>query len=118
MEEYGNAYPDELMEYLGISAIPSHDTLQRTMQMINPAVLARIYQLWCGRMDFPEETPATLRGHKLLNIDGKTIHGSARTGKKAVHVESAWDPQRGICLGQTAVDEKIQRDYSNTKDTG
>ena len=106
MEEYGNAWSELLKEYLNIERIPSHDTIQRTMQMINSAVLARIYQLWCVRMDFPEETPETLRGHKLLNIDGKTIRGSSGRGHTAVHIESAWDPQRGVCVGQAAVDEK------------
>ena len=106
IEDYGNAYFDILHEYLQIEAIPSHDTIQRVMALINPAVLQRIYQKWCDAMDFPEETPESLRGHKLLNIDGKTIRGSAGRGKKAVHVESAWDPQRGVCMGQTAVDSK------------
>lgn len=106
IEDYGQAYFEVLKEYLNIARIPSHDTIQRTMQMINPAVLARIYQLWCDRMDFPEETPETLRGHKLLNIDGKTIRGSAGKGQKAVHIVSAWDPQQGVCLGQAAVDAK------------
>lgn len=106
IEDYGRAWADLLKKYLNIQNIPSHDTIQRVMQMINSAVLARIYQLWCQKMDFPEETPETLRGHKLLNIDGKTIRGSSGRGHKAIHVESAWDPQRGVCVGQTAVGEK------------
>lgn len=106
IEMYGQAWAGLLKEYLSIERVPSHDTIQRVMQMINSAVLARIYQLWCQKMDFPEETPESLRGHKLFNMDGKTIRGSSGRGHKAIHVESVWDPQRGVCVGQTAVDAK------------
>ena len=106
IEDYGKEYARLLFRYLQIAAIPSHDTIERVFSLISPFVLERIYKLWCGQMDFPEETPESLRGHKLLNLDGKTIRGSAGRGKRAVHIESAWDPQQGICLGQTATEEK------------
>lgn len=106
IQMFGESHFDELHEYLQIKAVPSHDTIQRVMSMISPDVLLRIYVLWCSCMDFEEETPESLKGLRLLNIDGKTIRGSGGRGKKPVHIESLWDPQKGMCVNQTAVDEK------------
>lgn len=57
-------------------------------------------------MGFDEETAASLKVRRLLNIDGKTIRGSGGRGRKPVHIVSVWDPHRGVCVNQTAVDQK------------
>jgi predicted transposase YbfD/YdcC len=41
-----------------------------------------------------------------INIDGKTIRGSGKGERNAVHVVSAWAGEEEIILGQLAVDEK------------
>lgn len=75
------AHARTLRRFLLIEAIPSHDTIERVVGMISPAVLARICQTWCDVMDFEAGTPESLKGLKLLNIDGKTVGGSAGRGR-------------------------------------
>jgi hypothetical protein len=45
-------------------------------------------------------------GGRLLNIDGKTIRGSASKGKKAVHMVNLWFGAEHMVIGQKACDEK------------
>lgn len=103
---FGKRNFEALRKYLHIEAIPSHDTIQRVMSSISPDVMKRIYTLWCSCMGLEEETAASLKGFKLLNLDGKTMRGSGGRGRKPVHIVSLWDPHKGVCVGQTAVDAK------------
>jgi predicted transposase YbfD/YdcC len=43
---------------------------------------------------------------KILNIDGKTLRGTASAKKKALHIVSVYSHEDGVSFGQTAVDEK------------
>lgn len=43
---------------------------------------------------------------KIICIDGKTMRGNKKEGKKASHIVSAWSKEDGFCLGQKAVEEK------------
>ena len=92
-----------LREHLKLpNGLPSHDTIQRVMAIVNPQFLQRIQLLW-------NEMLSTNEGEKLkkiLNIDGKTICGNGSKTKKALHVVTAYSKSDGICLGQKGVKEK------------
>ena len=46
---------------------------------------------------------------KIIAIDGKTMRGNTRNGRKPSHIVSAWCDEDGFCLGQVAVEEKAMR---------
>ena len=99
------AYANEvfLREHLELeNGIPSHDTLQRVMQIVDPAEMQRLQLSW-GEIINSEEGEKL---KKILNIDGKTIRGSTSAKKKALHIVSAYSHEDGISFGQTVVNEK------------
>ena len=94
---------DILRDYLELAnGIPSHDTIQRVMGVIDPKVLQSFVLEWKELVDANEKE--TLR--KILNIDGKTMRGSGDVNHKPLHVVSAWSKEDGISLGQQTVKEK------------
>jgi predicted transposase YbfD/YdcC len=92
-----------LRRYLDLpNGIPSHDTIQRVMSMIEPKVLQNLYLKWNALMNANEGEKIK----KLLNIDGKTMRDSGNCNKSPLHVVSAWCKEDGVCLGQTQVGVK------------
>lgn len=92
-----------LRKYLELpKGIPSHDTLERVMALVDPREMNGFIQEWNEYVNSNEG--AALK--KVLNIDGKTLRGSGRKGIKPLHVISAWSHEDGISLGQRCVDEK------------
>jgi predicted transposase YbfD/YdcC len=80
--------------------IPSHDTLNRALALLQPAPLQEVLLPW-------------LRERREL--PGEWIHGEGKTRRrtrgqsqkvKALPVVSAWAGQTGLTLGQVAVDAK------------
>jgi predicted transposase YbfD/YdcC len=78
--------------------IPDESTFFRVFTRVKPEELSACLYEWLSE--------ARESGGKLINIDGKTIRGSAKGDKSAVHVVSAWAGDEEIMLGQLAVDEK------------
>jgi predicted transposase YbfD/YdcC len=92
-----------LRKYLELAnGIPSHDTIQRVMGIIDPKVLQALYLKWNALMNENEGEKIK----KLLNIDGKTMRDSGNCNKNPLHVVSAWCKEDGVCLGQTKVGVK------------
>lgn len=103
IEDFAYANEDFLRKYLELpNGIPSHDTIQRVMGIIDSKALAEIITQWHEILNSDEGEKLK----KIINIDGKTIKGSARARKKALHVVSAYCDSDGISLGQKVVDEK------------
>jgi predicted transposase YbfD/YdcC len=114
-----------LRGFLGLPhGIPSHDTIQRVMSMIDGGVLYSLrVQFLVLRMDIlaatarqrrMEKEPA-IAGEKeepkIVAIDGKTSRGSRRNktdrdAAKGMHTVSAYSTDRGLCLSEVAVEEK------------
>lgn len=83
------------------NGIPSHDTLERVFDLLDPYAFLGCFQRWVGAL------AGTLNvGH--IAIDGKTLRrsGNACKGWKALHLVSAWAAQCHLSLGQVAVDCK------------
>jgi len=84
------------------NGIPSHDTLNRVMSLIDPQELQKLTNYW-------QEIMQSNEGEKLkriLNIDGKTMRESGNKNQKPLHIVSAWSKEDGVCFGQTVVKDK------------
>ncbi len=79
--------------------IPSHDTLQRVFESIDPKSFNRAFMTWT---DYIRDY--TKGG--IIAIDGKTVRGSKSDDKKPLHLVSAWLDQNSIILGQVKTEEK------------
>lgn len=81
--------------------IPSHDTIGRVFARIDPDAFQRSFQKWVSAL--VEATEG-----RVIAIDGKTLRHSFDTasGKKPLHLVSAWATANNLTLGQRAVDDK------------
>lgn len=100
--EYGKRKKEWLGEFLELPhGIPSHDTFGRFFSILDP----REFEI--GFLRFMSLLHVHTQGD-VVAIDGKTLRGSfdVATGKKAIHMVSAWSTANGISLGQMTVDSK------------
>jgi predicted transposase YbfD/YdcC len=109
MADFARKRQQWLRERMGLkllNGVPSHDTLMRTMSIINPA------EFHIGFLQFvklmlraiPELTD------KHIAIDGKAMCGSKHDDldgvERMVHMVGAWSTEAGLALGQIPTDEK------------
>jgi predicted transposase YbfD/YdcC len=102
IEDYANCKRDFLESFLDLpNGIPSHDTLGRVFALIDPEAFGRSFQKWVAAL--VEATEG-----RIIAIDGKTLRHSfdGATGKKPLHLVSAWATANHLTLGQRAVDDK------------
>lgn len=98
MESFGKEREEWLKTFLELpNGIPHSDTFRRVFERINPNELTKCLNNW---LDFSRE-----KG-EIVNIDGKTIRGSANDEHKAYHVVSAWVAENQITLGEIKTAEK------------
>lgn len=102
IEIWGEARQDWLRQYIPLkNGVPSHDTIARVFTAIDSKNFQSCFIRWvsciCG----------SLVG-QVVAMDGKTMRGSQRrrSGKKAIHLVSAFASSQGICLGQVKTEEK------------
>lgn len=81
--------------------IPSHDTMQRVFEWIDPKEFNSSFMKWI------ENISSALNG-SIIAIDGKTVCGARNTNedKSAIHIVSAWASKYRIVIGQVKTDEK------------
>lgn len=102
LEEYGEAKEDWLKKYLELpNGIPSHDTMERAFRAIQPRAFAHCFTEWV------KET-FTLSDELFVHIDGKSSRrsGDKFTGKKMLHLVSAFAGTHHLSLAQVKVDDK------------
>ena len=98
MEEFGKSRTEWLRGFLELpNGIPDKDTFRRVFERLDPAELLKYLNQWL-------ETER--RVGDVINIDGKTICGSADDNHRAYHVVSAWVAERQFTLGQVKTAEK------------
>lgn len=80
--------------------IPSHDTINRVFQMIEPEKFHDAFYRWASAV------AGKVKG--VVAIDGKTVRRSKEDagGIKPIHTVSAWAVESSLVLGQLCVDEK------------
>src|SRR6266516_1382033 len=101
IEEFGKAKEAWLTEVLKLpNGIPSHDTFGRVFAHIDPKQFEASFHHWVQGIS------TSIQG--VIAIDGKTsrrTHDHA-TGKKALHLVSAWAEENRLVLAQLATEEK------------
>lgn len=102
IEAFGQAKEAWLRQYLVLeNGIPSHDTIQRVFQILEPAALMSRFVRWTqGVMSQSEGN--------IIAIDGKTVRRSHDVSheRKALHLVRAWATEQGLLLGHQKVGEK------------
>lgn len=90
-------------KYIDLSnGAPSHDTFERVFRWIDGKEFERCFVLWM------REVCREANGLRVIAIDGKTMCGSgdASTGRKPLHIVSAWTDANNMVLGQVKTEEK------------
>jgi predicted transposase YbfD/YdcC len=115
IEQFGNEKIRFLKKFLDLrNGIPSHDTINRVFQSINPAEFERCFAIFTqclieatGQSKQQEETlPGQHRDH--IALDGKTSRGTKDRfkNKSPLHSVHAWSVANSLCLGQVACESK------------
>jgi len=102
MEEFGQAKEAWLGTFLDLrNGIPSADTFRRVLSAVNPKAFTACFIAWVQAL-------SVSTAGKLVAIDGKTVRHSfdRATGRKALHVVSAWIAENRLTLGQVVTEEK------------
>ncbi len=83
------------------NGIPSHDTISRVFQRLNPEEFATSFSSWINLI-------VQKLGAEVISIDGKTLRQSydRNSFQKALHIVSAWANNNKLVLGQKKVDSK------------
>ncbi len=86
------------------NGIPSHDTISRVFQRLNPEEFAASFSSWINLV-------VQKLGAEVIAIDGKTLKQSynSNSSQKALHIVSAWANNNKLVLGQKKVDSKITK---------
>lgn len=107
-EDFGDMveFAEQRIDWLGKildlpNGIPSHDTFNRVLQLIDPQQLTL-----CLSGDAAELIDG-VKG-KLVNFDGKKMKGASpkSRGNKGLFILSAWVGQDRLCIGQQKVEDK------------
>jgi predicted transposase YbfD/YdcC len=102
MEEFGLAKAEWLGTFLDLrNGIPSADTFRRVLSAVNPKAFNACFVAWVQALSVGTSG-------KLVAIDGKTVRHSFNraTGRKALHIVSAWIAENRLTLGQIVTEEK------------
>src|SRR5258708_4610757 len=101
IETFAQKRQDWLRRFLPLpNGIPSHDTMERVFNRLDPLALQRCLLAWL------EQISGELN-LKHIAIDGKTARrsGSPKRGLGALQIVSAWAVQQEVTLGQVVVAE-------------
>lgn len=110
IQDFGREKIGWLRQYLPYEqGIPSHDTLNRVLSMIDPKAFEKSFMDWASMS-------VVLPSGAMIQIDGKKLRGSAtkkeqqtprnQGGKGAVHLVNAWCSALQMCFGQVQVADK------------
>jgi predicted transposase YbfD/YdcC len=102
IENWGRAKKASLRERLALpNGIPSDDTFNRVFSRLDPEAFTACFIRWT-------ETPRAPTAGPVVALDGKTLRHSfdQASGRRALHVVSAWAAENELVLGQLPVDEK------------
>lgn len=101
IEQFGKEKQEWLENILELSnGIPSHDTISRVFSKINPQEFEKCFFEWVRGLT------GSISG--VVAIDGKTLRRShdKSTGKKPLHMVSAWAAENRLVLAQLATEQK------------
>ena len=106
MELFGKSKEEWFRTFLELpQGIPSHDTFGDVFSRLDPEQFRRCFMEWT-------QAVADLLPGEVVAIDGKTVRrshettGDGASGKRAVHLVSAWASANRLTLGQVKTEEK------------
>jgi len=102
IEDFGQEREAWLRQFLELpGGIPSHDTFNRVLRVLEPVALQRGFLNWM-------QAVAEVTQGEVVAIDGKALRRSfaKSRSKRAIHMVSAWATANGVVLGQCKVDTK------------
>ena len=102
IETFAEEHESWFKKHLKIkNGIPSHDTLERVIGLLDPAKFTECFLRWIQHIK-------DLMKEDVIAIDGKTITGSkiSSKGKRAIHLVNAYSCANGLTLSQVKVSEK------------
>lgn len=100
IEAYGQEKEAWLKTFLQLSnGVPSHDTIARVFARLDPRQFQQAFLSWIHTLK--KELPG-----EVIAIDGKALRGSRCSGKKGLHLVSAWATEQHLSLGQLKVSDK------------
>lgn len=102
MQIFAEDHIEWFRKYIPLTnGIPSHDTIERVFKQINPKIFMKCFMEWTQMV-------ANIIKKGTVAIDGKTMCSTydSATGKKALHIVSAWFSETGMVLGQVKTTEK------------
>jgi predicted transposase YbfD/YdcC len=102
IELFGEIHEKYLSKYLSLpNGIPSHDTINRVMSILNPEQFNVCFMTWIKQIKEITED-------NIIAIDGKTLRGSHERSNsiKAHHILNAYSCVNGLTLGQIKVEDK------------
>jgi len=93
MTAYARSKVDFLSTFLELpNGIPSQDTFKRVFTAIEPSQFENCFVKWVREL-------ARLNSKEVVAIDGKTIRGAKKHGKKSpIHMVSAWASEQNLVL--------------------
>ena len=97
IELFGKENLAFLKQFLELkNGIPSHDTINRLFQVLNPRRFERCFIAWAQGL----KDDGIME--RIIAIDGKTVRGSRDSfhHKSPMHSVHAWSVENSICLGQ------------------
>ena len=112
IERWANAQEDWLKRYLLLpNGIPSRDTIGRVLQSLKPLAFQHCFAAWLTSLNESQsvaEADEEGEPRRQIALDGKCLRRSHDHGRGlgAMYLVSAWATDRGISLGQLAVEEK------------
>jgi predicted transposase YbfD/YdcC len=102
IEEWAILHEEWLSSFLELAnGVPSHDTLRRVFQRINPKTLQGCLTEWVNVL-------RVKASGQIIAIDGKTVRGAGVTesGTPVLHSVSAWASDVRLTLAQLKTEEK------------
>lgn len=102
IEEFAKSRISWFRRFLPLKyGVPSHDTLGRVFSILRADEFAEFMVSWSQHL-------REITAGQVVAIDGKTLRHSfdKASGRKSLHVVSAWASDNGIALGQVATSEK------------
>lgn len=102
MQIFAEDHVDWFRKYIPLTnGVPSHDTIERVFKQIDPKIFMKCFMEWT-------QIVANIIKRGIVAIDGKTMCGTfdSATGKKALHIVSAWFSETSMVLGQVKTTEK------------
>jgi predicted transposase YbfD/YdcC len=98
--DFADCRADWLKKYLKLeNGIPSHDTLQRVFEHLDPKAFNRAFMHWTSKI-------ADHSDGRIIAIDGKTVRGSYQDDKRPIHIVNAWVDENNMILGQVKTSDK------------